>query len=133
MDNNRENPSTGLSVRGLYKEAIDLLPVGDASPSPAPRFPKRGERDHRVFWVPRTWGLGGAGSSQRSIHHLSIQEGMMGEGSRWGRKRLIALVQGQVEIRFSSSACLVQGEAEWGLAAVWLVLCPCKLVKALGS
>ena len=61
MDNNRENPSTGLSVRGLYKEAIDLLPVGDASPSPAPRFPKRGERDHRVFWVPRTWGLGGGG------------------------------------------------------------------------
>lgn len=57
----------------------------------------------------------------------------MGEGSRWGRKRLIALVQGQVEIRFSSSACLVQGEAEWGLAAVWLVLCPGKLVKALGS
>lgn len=70
---------------------------------------------------------------QRPIYHLSIQEGMMGEGSRWGRKRLIALVQGQVEIRFSSSACLVQGEAEWGLAAVWLVLCPGKLVKALGS
>ena len=59
MDNNWENPSTGLSIRGLYKEAIDLLPVGDASPNPTPRFPKRGERDHRVFWVPRTWGWGG--------------------------------------------------------------------------
>jgi len=59
MDDNRENPSTGLSIRGLRKEAVELLPVGDSSPNPTPHFPERGERDYRVFWVPSTWwGMG---------------------------------------------------------------------------
>lgn len=102
MKNNQENPGTGLSTRGYCKEAVDVLPVGDAFPDPL-SFPERGEHDHRVHWVPSTWGC----SSQRPICHLSIQEGMMGEGSRWGRKRLTALVQGQVETRCPSSVLLV--------------------------
>lgn len=120
QNNEQWSGKLGTSLhKGIYcRTAVHFL-AGDVPLVPR----KRGQSDHRVFLAPRAWRHSAKHKNQFALSQFK----KLGQGSRLGegggKDDCSGPGAGWDQILIFHSACLIQGEAEWGLAFVAGGLC----------